>query len=65
MELWALAEARQWRRNRDLEVLAVALMWVLNRMPLHEKGVTLDEVLETLPGYRPEGRTGGAGDGQT
>lgn len=44
-DLW---EGWQWRRSRDMEVLAQALMWLIS---LQTAEGDYDKVLMSLPGY--------------
>lgn len=47
-ELDVLEEGRKWRRSRDMEVLAEAVMWVIS---CHTAEAEYEKVLASMPGY--------------
>lgn len=51
IELYAMEDAESWRRSRDLDMLAVAVLTIANRIPWSE-GISLEEFRVTFPWYR-------------
>jgi len=51
VEIYALQDARLWRRNRRLEELMLAAAVIANRIPMNERTVDVEAILEQLPGY--------------
>lgn len=50
-DLKALMEGRRWRRSRDLEVLAMALIWIRGAWGAEDE---YEKVVSSLPGYDGE-----------
>lgn len=60
-----LVEGLDWRRSRDVEVVGTALSWVLNYLAAlaqtwgaDVEAPSMEEILRSFRGYRPEGNDG-------
>jgi hypothetical protein len=53
VELYELWKGHQWRWRQQIGALAYLFCGLMNRIPLHEKGVKLDEVLEVVERWWP------------
>jgi hypothetical protein len=51
VEIYAMQDAQQWRRNRRLEELMLVAAVIGNRIPMNERGVDVEAILGNLPGY--------------